>query len=281
MSAGLVPFDFEGRGVRVVEDAAGVPWFVALDVCECLGIRNSRDAVDKLDPDERADVGITDTSSNGVTQRRSVTAVSEPGVYRLCFTSRKPEARRFARWVTHDVLPALRKTGHYSLPGAAPASDEPPLPAAAAHRADLIVAASRSFAALMRTGRDLRLSHTEAALRANDSARRTTGIDLVEELDARDLLTASTPPTAPAAALARAERWPGQTSIEAWLPGRDVVTVRQVIAEALAGDPDDPDLQRRTGQTMTALGWRRHRRRARPGESPAQFLTEYHRSAPR
>lgn len=106
-------FEHEEFGsVRVVM-IDGEPWFVAVDVCRILEISNSRDAVARLDDDEKADVGITDTSSNGVQQRRTVTAISESGLYALIFTSRKPEAKKFRKWVTHEVLPSIRKTGAY------------------------------------------------------------------------------------------------------------------------------------------------------------------------
>lgn len=92
------------------------PWFVAADVCRALEISNSRMAVDRLDADEKSAVSLTDTSSNGVEQRREFTVVSEPGLYSLVLGSRKPEARMFKRWITHDVIPAIRSHGGYLTP---------------------------------------------------------------------------------------------------------------------------------------------------------------------
>ena len=86
-------------------------WLVAKDVCDVLGIVNARDAVSELDDDEKADVAITDGS-----QIRHYNAVSEPGLYKLTFKSRKEEAKKFTRWVTHEVLPQIRKTGSYTVP---------------------------------------------------------------------------------------------------------------------------------------------------------------------
>ncbi|CAA7613501.1 Prophage antirepressor protein (modular protein) [Magnetospirillum sp. UT-4] len=114
----IVPFDFEGQAVRVVPDNAGLPWFVAADVCRCLEIGNSRDAISRLDDDEK---GVANTDTLGGAQKMAI--VSEPGVYRLVFTSRKPSAERFKRWLAHDVLPTIRRTGGY--PAAAPAMDLP------------------------------------------------------------------------------------------------------------------------------------------------------------
>ena len=89
------------------------PWFVAIDVCKALEINNSRMAIDRLDVDEKADVSLTDTSSNGVRQRRTFTIVSESGLYTLVLKSRKPEAKSFKRWITHEVIPSIRKHGGY------------------------------------------------------------------------------------------------------------------------------------------------------------------------
>lgn len=103
--------------VRVIE-RDGEPWFVASDICKCLDISNSRDAVSRLDDDEKANVGITDIRESGVdieVPNRGICIISEAGLYSLVLTSRKPEARAFKRWITHDVIPSIRKTGAYQL----------------------------------------------------------------------------------------------------------------------------------------------------------------------
>lgn len=87
----------------------GEPWFVAKDVCEVLGITNSRDAVADLEQNELASVKAT---SGG--QRREMNVVNESGLYALIFKSRKPEAKAFRKWVTSEVLPTIRKTGEYT-----------------------------------------------------------------------------------------------------------------------------------------------------------------------
>lgn len=107
----LIPFAFEDHLVRVFKPN-GEPWFVGKDVCEVLDLKNSRQSLDRLDPDEK---GVRNVDTLGGVQE--VTIVSEAGVYRLIFTSRKPEAERFKRWLAHEVLPALRKHGHYGTPG--------------------------------------------------------------------------------------------------------------------------------------------------------------------
>ncbi|MCR5555796.1 MAG: Bro-N domain-containing protein [Bacteroidales bacterium] len=95
-----------------VEIIGGEPWFVAKDVCDALTIEKHRDAVSRLDDDERGSV-VVDTLGG----KQSVSAVNESGLYNLIFQSRKPEAKVFRKWVTGEVLPSIRKTGSYSLPG--------------------------------------------------------------------------------------------------------------------------------------------------------------------
>ena len=89
----------------------GQPWFVAADVCRVLELDPT--ATRRLDEDEKAALRLTQTSSNGVTQERDVTIVNEPGLYVLVLGSRKPEAKEFRRWITHEVIPAIRQTGGY------------------------------------------------------------------------------------------------------------------------------------------------------------------------
>ena len=89
------------------------PYFIAKDICDILELSNSRKAIASLDEDEKADVTISYTSSNGTIQNRKVKAINESGFYKLIFKSTKPEAKVFQKWVTSEVLPALRKTGFY------------------------------------------------------------------------------------------------------------------------------------------------------------------------
>lgn len=86
----------------------GAPWFVAADVCRALDIANSRDAVKRLDDDER---GVVSTDTLGGVQE--MTVVNESGLYSIVLGSRKPEAKQFKRWITHEVIPTIRKTGGY------------------------------------------------------------------------------------------------------------------------------------------------------------------------
>lgn len=87
----------------------GTPWFVAVDVCRALEITNSRDAVARLDDDEKNTVVLTD----GIRGNPQKIIVNEPGLYTLVLGSRKPEAKAFKRWITHEVIPSIRKHGGY------------------------------------------------------------------------------------------------------------------------------------------------------------------------
>lgn len=102
-------FDYNGKSIRTME-FNGQPWFVAIDVCNVLEIANSRDAVARLDEDEKNTVGLTDGNKRG---NPNTAIVSESGLYSLILGSRKPEAKQFKRWITHEVIPSIRKTGGY------------------------------------------------------------------------------------------------------------------------------------------------------------------------
>ena len=89
----------------------GEPWFVAADVCRALEISNNRDALSRLDADEK---GVASTDTPGGRQEMAI--VSEAGLYSLVLGSRKPEAKQFKRWITHEVIPSIRQHGVYATP---------------------------------------------------------------------------------------------------------------------------------------------------------------------
>lgn len=99
--------------VRTLE-INGEPWFVAADVCRALDINDVGRAVSRLDDDESTRIEIDHPQSRD--KRIEVYIVNEPGLYGLVLGSRKPEAKTFKRWIKHDVLPSIRKTGGYNLP---------------------------------------------------------------------------------------------------------------------------------------------------------------------
>lgn len=102
-------FEFKGASLRALTDEAGEPWFVAKDACDILG-NDTNHLREALDDDE-----ITNLRNSEVWNQpgRAPLIISEPGLYKLIMRSRKPEAKEFQRWVTHEVLPQIRKTGGY------------------------------------------------------------------------------------------------------------------------------------------------------------------------
>lgn len=88
----------------------GEPWFVAKDICVALGLNNTTEALRSLDDDEKSNISNSELAQNG---GRAPSIVSEPGIYKLIMRSRKPEAKAFQRWVTHEVLPSIRRDGAY------------------------------------------------------------------------------------------------------------------------------------------------------------------------
>jgi anti-repressor protein len=106
----VVPFTFETSEVRVT-DRDGNVWFVLADVCRVLELSNSSMVAKSLDDDEKG-LSIVETPGG----QQEMVIISEPGLYKLIATSRKPAAKRFDRWVRHEVLLQIRKTGTYGMP---------------------------------------------------------------------------------------------------------------------------------------------------------------------
>ena len=111
---GFEIFENEQFGQIRVVMRDGEPWFVAADVCKALEIDNSRQATSRLDEDEKFTTVIS--NDGAATGKSSMTFVNEPGLYSLVLGSRKPEAKMFKRWITHEVIPSIRKHGMYATP---------------------------------------------------------------------------------------------------------------------------------------------------------------------
>jgi prophage antirepressor-like protein len=109
----LSPFNFENKSIRVVMDESGSPWFNANEICNVLGFGNPWQAISTHVDGE--DLQKLEVLGNGGKQMAN--HINESGLYALIFGSTKPEAKRFKRWVTSEVLPSIRKTGGYQRPG--------------------------------------------------------------------------------------------------------------------------------------------------------------------
>lgn len=112
-------FDFRGASLRTLTDEEGEPWFVLKDCMSILDLGNPTETVKMFDDDEFSTTEVIDS----IGRRQQAYIISEPGLYRLVMRSRKPEAKEFQRWVTHEVLPQIRKTGGY-IPTSESDSDE-------------------------------------------------------------------------------------------------------------------------------------------------------------
>ncbi len=111
MSSELVQFGFEGNNVRIEVGDDGELMFVAVDVCNILEISDTSQAVGRLDQDEKGTCKVR--TLGGV---QDLLGLTESGLYTLVIRSNKPQAKPFRRWVTHEVLPQIRKTGRYETP---------------------------------------------------------------------------------------------------------------------------------------------------------------------
>lgn len=108
----LQTFDSPSFGSLRVAERDGQPWFVAKDVCDCLELENVSEALRALDEDERFTVSNPEGNPRaGIPLQFNI--ISEPGLYSLILRSRKPEAKAFKRWITHEVIPAIRRAGGY------------------------------------------------------------------------------------------------------------------------------------------------------------------------
>jgi len=153
MNNNIIPFDYDGENVRVVMDESGDPWWVAKDVCSILDIGwRGSETLNPLDDDEW---GSEKLDTPGGPQ--SLAIVNEPGLYTLIIRSNKPEAKRFKRWITHEVLPSIRKTGQYT---------------ALKPEANPIEKMIQSHSGL-RTGQRIRLLELAYRISGMDEARRT------------------------------------------------------------------------------------------------------------
>lgn len=164
-------FSYQENEVRTVT-VNGEPWFVAKDVCEVLGISNTSDTLSKvLDDDEK---GVDTIYTPGGNQQVSI--VNEPGLYSLILRSRKPEAKAFKRWITHEVLPTIRRTGGYTAPSKKEVSN-----------ATGLLEVDKAFRAALRMAKAIGLDANAAIISANQLTRKVTGSGPLELLEVKGI----------------------------------------------------------------------------------------------
>lgn len=157
----ITPFKFNSSTVRVITDDNGEPWFVAKEIAAVLGYSDAEAMTRKLDDDEKQNLQIVGFGPRGVT------VINEAGLYSCILTSQKEEAKPFKRWVTHDVLPAIRKTGRFEA--------ESPDISQAEHAFKLIPS-------VVRAARMLGLDRNAAAISANQAVTKLTGANVMRLL---------------------------------------------------------------------------------------------------
>ena len=157
----ITPFKFNSSTVRVITDDNGEPWFVAKEIAAVLGYSDAEAMTRKLDDDEKQNLQIVGFGPRGVT------VINEAGLYSCILTSQKEEAKPFKRWVTHDVLPSIRKTGRFEA--------ESPDISQAEHAFKLIPS-------VVRAARMLGLDRNAAAISANQAVAKLTGANVMRLL---------------------------------------------------------------------------------------------------
>ena len=157
----ITPFKFNSSTVRVITDDNGEPWFVAKEIAAVLGYSDAFEMTKKLDEDEKQNLQIAGFGPRGVT------VINEAGLYSCILTSQKEEAKPFKRWVTHDVLPSIRKTGRFEA--------ESPDISQAEHAFKLIPS-------VVRAARMLGLDKNAAAISANQAVAKLTGANVMRLL---------------------------------------------------------------------------------------------------
>lgn len=165
-------FDFRGASLRTLTDEAGEPWFVLKDCMSILDLGNPTETVKMFDKDEFSTTEVIDS----IGRRQQTYIISEPGLYRLVMKSRKPEAKEFQRWVTHEVLPQIRRTGGY-IPTSESDSDEDIMARAVLVAQKTIKQKNQQIAA-----QQTRIVELEPKARFADAVAASDGTCLVGEL---------------------------------------------------------------------------------------------------
>ncbi|VTU37149.1 BRO-N domain-containing protein [Variovorax sp. PBL-E5] len=163
----VIPFDFEGSSIRLL-DLEGSPWFVAMEIAAVLDYSDAFEMTKRLDDDEKQNRQIAGLGSPS--GGRGITLINESGLYSAILGSRKPEAAKFKKWVTAEVLPSIRKTGSYTAPKAAPSPVR------------LAYDAAKAFPPLFRVARLLGCDKNAAAISANQMVRQLTDVNLMAGL---------------------------------------------------------------------------------------------------
>jgi prophage antirepressor-like protein len=172
----IMPFTYGEQEIRVIKDGNGSVWWVAKDICRVLGLEGTNKALLGLDEDEK---GTKKIRTLGGEQEMLI--INESGLYTLIFRSSKPAAKPFRKWVTSEVLPAIRRTGCYQRPETAKKQPDSLLPV------------TREFRAALRLARAMGLKGTAAVFEASRLAWKQTGVNPLDLIDADHLFAEPEP----------------------------------------------------------------------------------------
>lgn len=164
----VVPFKFESHNIQVIIDDDGEFHFIAKEVAEILGYSDASKMCERLDDDEKSNRQIRGLGSP--TGGRGIIVINESGMYSAILGSNKPEAKPFKRWVTHDVIPTIRKTGSYSVKGDA------------VYTPPSLVQPAKEFRAMFGIARLIGCDKNAAAISANLAVGKLTGTNVLQLL---------------------------------------------------------------------------------------------------
>lgn len=179
MNGELMQFHFESSEIRTIVDSENDLWFIAQDVCDILGLANVSAACAGLDDDEKG-IRKVDTLRG----EQEMLIISESGFYSVVSRSNKPQARPFQKWVTREVLPAIRKTGSYTLPQSTSLTLAPPAPP----RVDP-ESIKRDVKAFKSIGKDLGFQGNNLIFSICNAIKRQHAVDLLDILGAKHLIS--------------------------------------------------------------------------------------------
>ena len=169
----IMPFTYGEHEVRAIKDGNGSVWWVAKDICRVIGLKWTNKALLGLDEDEKGKVKVPTPGGE-----QEMLIVNESGLYTLLFRSHKSSAKPFRKWVTSEVLPAIRKTGCYQRPDT---SKKP----------ESLLPIAREFRAALRLARGMGLKGEQAVYEACRLAWKQTGVNPLNLIDISDLLAES------------------------------------------------------------------------------------------
>lgn len=174
MKFDVMNFSYGDRAVEVMFDDDRNPWWIANYVCKVIGLDNVGRAIDRLDDDEKLTRKIFRSG-----QRREMWTINESGLYSLILRSNKPEAKRFKRWITHVVLPAIRRSGQYKHDSATrsdAAIDQNTIPLHPPKKGFYFI--QKEFYGLIRLGKNMGMSGNVLQSWAREMVHDYYGIDL-------------------------------------------------------------------------------------------------------